>query len=119
GVCTVWPPLPSSAANSRTPSVSPCTWWNSTTSAIGPPSVDAGKARTLTSQSEHRAAFPARPGPNHGAASLVRDTTRYCHGATTILPIRPGGRPDHDRRARLGVLLPQGSAEPAGEGALV
>src|SRR5690242_13668015 len=34
GVWTVCPPLPSSAANARTPPVSPCTWWNSTTSAI-------------------------------------------------------------------------------------
>src|SRR6202012_5745519 len=35
GVWTVCPPLPSSPANARTPSVSPSTWWNSTTSAIG------------------------------------------------------------------------------------
>src|ERR1700722_18048190 len=32
---TVCPPARSSSANARTPSVSPCTWWNSTTSAIG------------------------------------------------------------------------------------
>ena len=33
GVCTVCPPARSSSANARTPSVSPCTWWNRTTSA--------------------------------------------------------------------------------------
>jgi hypothetical protein len=33
GVWIVWPALRSSSANARNPSVCPCAWWNSSTSA--------------------------------------------------------------------------------------